>query len=495
MMQMKVPIQPNTIETDGGNPFKDDLLDRKSLADAMKNLVPKIEGSAVIAVDGAWGSGKTTFLQMWSQQLRNNGFPMIIFNAWETDFSNDPIIALSSELLSGLQEYASDSKIEVLKEQSRVLTKNVIKSGTLSLLKTATAGLVNIDPELIKELRRVEALFDIDRVSQYIASKESITEFKCVLKQTVDELSNLGGTAPLVVVIDELDRCRPTYAIELLEAAKHIFSVQGIVFVLGVNTSELANSISALYGSKFNGRAYLRRFFNIDVPLPEVTRAQIIESTLHSLGVDSKTQLMPPSTPGYLHTSMLEMFKHFFDMIGLDYRTLDQELRRLVLAYHALGSKTEWLRVYYVVLQILRVLDRDLFGTFRSLEKTDEQVVQDVFSRPGGAELIASDTGCLFVAVIVVAAWDIAGRPTDVKHYSRICGRLHSRLREESLPISMDEKLTKTYKLLDRLDPAKSFNTLSILKDLIEKQELFIHAVFDLIERFEQSSNRLEKDE
>ena len=88
------------------------------------------------------------------------------------------------------------------------------------------------------------------------------------------------GDRPLVVVIDELDRCRPSYAAELLEVAKHLFTVDHIVFVLAVNRSELAHSIRALYGSEFDAQGYLRRFFDVDFQLPDSARKPFIEESL-----------------------------------------------------------------------------------------------------------------------------------------------------------------------------------------------------------------------
>ena len=74
--------------------------------------------------------------------------------------------------------------------------------------------------------------------------------------------------SPLVFIIDELDRCRPTFAIELLERVKHIFDVPNIVFVFGINRDELTKSLVSVYGEIEAGE-YLRRFFDMEFILPE----------------------------------------------------------------------------------------------------------------------------------------------------------------------------------------------------------------------------------
>ena len=94
---MSIRIQPPEIQIPDDDPFANDLLDRKKQADILTRVVQTIEGPCAIAVDAAWGAGKTTFLKMWAQQLRGQGFPIVEFNAWETDYSGDPFVALASE--------------------------------------------------------------------------------------------------------------------------------------------------------------------------------------------------------------------------------------------------------------------------------------------------------------------------------------------------------------------------------------------------------------
>ena len=109
-------------------------------------------------------------------------------------------------------------------------------------------------------------------MSRYGEAKQAITEFRQTLGDVADALSEDHNGRPLVVVVDELDRCRPSYAIELLETAKHPFAVDRVVFVLAVNRAQLAESVRALYGAGFNSEGYLRRFFDLDFRLPEPNR-------------------------------------------------------------------------------------------------------------------------------------------------------------------------------------------------------------------------------
>ena len=481
---MKIPFQPRTVEIPASDPYEKDLLNRKPIADALTNLVVSIDDTAVIAVDGAWGSGKTTFLQMWAQQLENKGCPVIMFNAWETDFSDDPLIALTSEILRGLQDCNPDLRLEELKEKAKRLISKLVVSSFFRLLRHASLGFVDLSPEQLKELGQAGVETSSDRLLLYEESKNTINEFRNTLLQTVDTLMDQETKLPLVILIDELDRCRPIYAIELLENTKHLFSVPNVIFVLGVNTAQLACSVRALYGDSFSSNEYLKRFFNQDIRLPNVSRSQLILATLQSVGVDAKYRLMPPSTPEYLHATMLSMFSRFFDLVELDYRNVDQVLRRMGLIYHSLGSKKEWERVFYVVLLILRTIDYDLYKQFCTKEVDEDAVVFRVFSRLGGEDLLQSDVGSIFTSVIIIGDWDLRGRPNKIETHSKIFARIWSRYREEAHIPSTDIELREREELFDHMNPSKSFNTISLLKSFIENERVSFRSVIELIELF-----------
>ena len=91
---------------------------------------------------------------------------------------------------------------------------------------------------------------------------------------------------PMVFIIDELDRCRPTFAIELLERVKHIFDVPNLVFVFGINRDELCTSLQSIYG-EIDASVYLRRFFDMEFTLQEVDSAKFSRHLMQKFGVDT----------------------------------------------------------------------------------------------------------------------------------------------------------------------------------------------------------------
>ena len=122
-------VQLREVEIPEDDPFKNDLLGRKKPAEVLTQMLRSIEGPCVLTVDAPWGAGKTTFLNMLAQQLRNDEFPVVTFNAWETDFIGDPFLALSEELTAGLREFKDEqlgAEIDKVKNAGREVVRRAV---------------------------------------------------------------------------------------------------------------------------------------------------------------------------------------------------------------------------------------------------------------------------------------------------------------------------------------------------------------------------------
>lgn len=315
-------IQPRDIDVPEEEPFRNDLLERMESAKVLTHLVGSIEGSCVIAVDAAWGTGKTTFLRLWSQHLRNEGFSVVAFNAWETDFSGNPFVALSVELTEGIHD-STDPTVGEKIEFAKARAKDVVRAAIPGVVSLATSGVVDLKPLL--EAR--------DELSEYRNARAALDNFRDSLQDMAKALAESNKRRPLVVVIDELDRCRPSYAVELLETAKHLFAVDGVVFVLALNRAELAHSIKTLYGVGFDATGYLRRFIDVDFRLPDPDRATFIDRALDGVGIsDYFERTKDQSAKRYSEGEGLvrDWLKCFFG-------SPDLNLRRVAKAIHHLG--------------------------------------------------------------------------------------------------------------------------------------------------------------
>ncbi len=405
-------IQPLEIDVPEDNPFKYDLLGRRETVQVLTSIVRSIEGPCVLSVDAAWGAGKTTFLKIWAQYLHKQKFPVVEFNAWETDFSEEPFIALSTELTEGLNQECEKCADASLKEslkkkvdEVKGKAKEVARSLIPGIIKAAAAGIPLVGGELGQALASLAE----ERLNAYEEARKSIKTFRSTLQDMANTLSKLKEGRPLVVMIDELDRCRPSYAVELLEVAKHIFAVDHVVFVLGVNRSQLKHSVKALYGDEFDALGYLGRFFDLEFRLPEPDRTEFIDAIMKETGLNSYLERAEKQGPLRIEETLKEagiarnLLQAFFVTPDLSLRQIGQAIHRLGLVFASLREDQPLFARMTVVMFILRVLDLEHYRQFIDGEASDLEVADAVFNFPGIKELRRTDLGDQFEATLIVA--------------------------------------------------------------------------------------------
>lgn len=278
-------IKSREIEISKEDPFEHDLLGRKESAEILTNFITSANDGFVLCLDAEWGQGKTTFLRMWQRYLEKQSIPTVYFNAWENDFSDDALVALIGELSAAKAHWKTgenESTITKLLDKTKATGGALIKKALPVAVKVATHGALDLDKATESSLATFTETVAKEQLEKYDKAKQSIQAFRESLQELVSNIAELNNDAeqfrPLVFIIDELDRCRPNYAIEILEKAKHFFNVNNIVFVLGADKQQLGSSFKAVYGEGLNVNGYLRRFMDYDFSLPEPERGKFIQA-------------------------------------------------------------------------------------------------------------------------------------------------------------------------------------------------------------------------
>lgn len=322
--------------------WEGDLLGRRKDAEYLVKVLPGLaesyqkwegRGSYVLNVDSGWGRGKSFFMTRLMKHLQAEGYPAVYIDAWKNDFSDDPFTVVMSEIGDFIGEQAEGGKLaEGVKESFRSTLKGAGQL-VLSVGSGVAVGLANryfreviegvkdslgdaAEDAMAKDaLRVVEGkvgTISEDAVEKYAASqigqlmvaKEAQKTFHDSLEEFVDKISAEDKfRPPLFVMIDELDRCRPTYAIEMLERIKHLFDVPNMVFILSTNTKELAHSVRAVYGAGFSAEKYLDRFFSRSFRLSTMDPQDFASILWDIIGVDESRfiqQYMLPSGKEFL---------------------------------------------------------------------------------------------------------------------------------------------------------------------------------------------------
>ena len=248
-----------------------------------------------------------------------------------------------------------------------------------------------------------------DRLEDYRKGQAAIDSYRVTLgKETLRISNNHFNGRSLFIMIDELDRCRPSYAIELLEIAKHLFSVDKIVFVLALNRMELAHSVRGLYGVEFDAEGYLYRFFDLDYTLPSPNREKFVLQAIRDTGLFT---YFPEGAVAY--EAIPNMIARILAASKLDLRRIAQTIRRLSLICPPPSRFSTKIAAAATVGVILRTLDADLYKRFCNFECSDEEVVRHIY-RHGTIQSIQDfPEGHVFEAIVCLMWCEISTRFRD----------------------------------------------------------------------------------
>lgn len=160
---------------------------------------------------------------------------------------------------------------------------------------TTEAG---IESEITKDVSTLLSTCASAALKEHTDKRLAIQTFKKNLSALVQHIEKVSSVRlPIFIFVDELDRCRPTYAIELLENIKHLFGVEGVYFVVATNIGQLSHSVSALYGDKFNAEQYLKRFFDQEYLLPSPKNEKFASHLFSLHGLDKEARFYTGLSP------------------------------------------------------------------------------------------------------------------------------------------------------------------------------------------------------
>ena len=348
------------------DPYNGDLLDRKMCGEVLEGLAKTFSSGCVIALDGKWGTGKTTFVRMWGEYMKRNGYTVLSFNAWESDFVLDPLVCLIAEF--------KKATVVAGKDNVEKLTKAVAKISFAmlpALVGQIAKHLTGMDFQEIAKDAMSETVNILNRcVDDYAKQRESLDDFRVALSEYVESVRQ---EKPVIFIIDELDRCNPNYAVKTLERIKHLFSVKNVVFVLAIDMQQFCHSIRGYYGSeKIDADDYLRRFIDIQYPLPIGNIDKLIPSVLQKF--DITESILKKNRSSYNSLALFEEYvKMLYQLKSMSIRQLEKWLlhTRLVLG----STKRHISPETILFLVYLRLFESDFYRHFVLSEIDDQEVI------------------------------------------------------------------------------------------------------------------------
>lgn len=374
---MKLAPPPLAIGPDDG--FENtDLFGYKEFGERLANIVEALDSATVLVLDGPWGSGKTTFTQQWAGLLRQRGHAVAQFDAFAHDYQDDAFVALAGEVLAQSQQEKTEG-IEDRKKNFRTsaaaVTKTLPSMTARVVLNFVTQGAIpsTVISKLVESIESAQTSQLEKRIAKAHESAQAVNDFRTHLSELAVELakgSRHDETTPtegtprkLVFIIDELDRCRPTFALSLLERVKHLFSVDEICFVLVVHLPELARMVEKEYGVT-SGQRYLEKFYRLRVTLP-VAREHHARPHIKYVDYLLARMNVRMDDTGILVT-LFETLPSLAGAYGVHLRTLEHVVRNVALV----GLATNRLRFrsapLIAGLCVMRVVDPDLYEKART---------------------------------------------------------------------------------------------------------------------------------
>lgn len=241
-----------------------DEFKRKNIAEKVINLLQSDIDVSPMIIDGGWGTGKTEFCHKLINLMSDNDTHHLIYvDAFKADHADEPLLTVLAEVLKLVP--SNDKRASFIKKvvpAIRYGIKASLKAGVGHLLRQDAASVVD----------------DFDKEIQQVADKAIDSSVESMLddhinadkslKALQDVLSEISAEKPIVIFVDELDRCRPDFAINMLEIIKHVFNIDQVQFVLITNTDQLKASVENCYGARVDSQRYLDKFIKFRFSLP-----------------------------------------------------------------------------------------------------------------------------------------------------------------------------------------------------------------------------------
>lgn len=326
-----------------------DLLNRERVADLLCSVADNCGNISVVLLDAQWGDGKTTFIHQTIEREQDR--PCVLIDAFEGDLVGDPISTVAYPLSIALKNAKGGSEAQSdFLQGARAIGLAVGKGVPRLLSAVAVKQLIGEKSSVLEEIEEDISEFAGDALKDFLKGNASdVEKFQKQKAQIHSALSLLrevsGGNKRPIVFIDELDRCRPDYAIEVLEVMKHIFANDDVLFVLSVDKHQLEQVIKGSFGNNFDAHTYLERFFSLQVQLPKrVNLSQVAVERFAERSFNVAVEGVP-ANPEYIQKAR-EIFTSVCRAKQFSLRRISRCADHIGLICKLLDGKMSWGKLY-----------------------------------------------------------------------------------------------------------------------------------------------------
>ena len=258
-----------------------DEFSRKPIAEKIIKLLNSDIDVSPLIIDGKWGTGKTEFCFKLKNLIEADNlteYKVGYVNAFQADHANEPLLTLIAEV-AGFYGEKDDKRKNFIKNAIpylRLISGIGLKAGLGFAFVRYAADIPDALTDGLDEIKEGSRSLIDQSLESMIKDQVEAEKNLSTLR---DALSDIASTNPIILLIDELDRCRPDFAVMMLETIKHVFDVKNVQIILITNAEQLKATIKHSYGSETNSHDYLYKFFKYQINLPTSTKDSEGKST------------------------------------------------------------------------------------------------------------------------------------------------------------------------------------------------------------------------
>ena len=424
--------------------YTQDEFNRRPIAENIIRLLTSPIDLSPMVIDGGWGTGKTKFCQklILLMQEQHPDYQPVYIDAFRSDHSGEPLLALLAEIIKACTPedtdgQPSEKRKDITKEIAKAagfVMKTVAKAAVGHVLKQNTDDLAEEFQQIMNGNQDADSLAEtLTDAAATIASHTIDATVEALLKEQIEAeknlealkacLKELAAEKPIILFIDELDRCRPDYAVDMLEVIKHVFDVENVKVVLVTNTKQLRAAINHRYGVEVDAQKYLDKFLKYNFALPDkvvarfeeeraLVSAEYFKQLIRSNGIAGKLK-------GLIEQEIImDFIRDMIERNGLSLRETERLVRFLEI-YYSLGrggldSQKMW---QYILLRITGVF---IFCFYPNLMNdinknyTHSKDFARLFNIPSLSNIPLNSSGVIYTNTNVIAMMFILHGQKDV---------------------------------------------------------------------------------
>lgn len=333
---MKVITADRTFQGVNGR----DEFQREPVADKVIELLTSDIHLSPMVIDGDWGTGKTEFCRklIGKFEVTHDHYRLLYVDAFHADHADNPLMTILSAVMTLLPD---GSKKTLLQKALPVVRYSLATVGKAVVSHVLKQNADDLAEGLDKSLQDAADKAIDASVKALLKDHEKAQEN---LKALQDALADIAADRPIVIFIDELDRCRPDFAVQMLEVIKHTFNVDGVQFVLVTNTRQLKAAINHRYGQQVDAQRYLDKFLKFSFCLPEFLPGStrrgdelVLAATRHFSNLVRESAVLADTDLFEKHRGVSEFTESLLELKNASLREVETFVRHLEI-YHRLSQ-------------------------------------------------------------------------------------------------------------------------------------------------------------